>query len=142
MSDLFREAHNPFLKDEYNLPGFNSNDQYEESPNSWTWPYNGNINGDKFFFNNTWWNYVNVLDVVVTVNYVLGNTGNQDLINMALEAPINNFYSDIPYYFLEDENGQNIVNVMDFNGDGVINILDIISLCSLILSTDADEWEN
>ena len=48
----------------------------------------------------------------------------------------------IPYYFLEDENGQNIVNVMDFNGDGVINILDIISLCSLILSTDADEWEN
>ena len=82
---------------------------------------------------------MNVLDVVMMLNYVL-EEDRTFLISYALNQGPPNMYYYIPDVLLEQDDGQALVNIMDLNQDGIINIQDIIMLVQGVLTGEYD-WD-
>ena len=133
-----REAHNPFIMDEKHLPSAGEMGDEDEDPSYWEGPMQGNINGDVNEGGEIR-DRLNVLDVVMMLNYVL-EEDRTFLISYALNQGPPNMYYYIPDVLLEQDDGQALVNIMDLNQDGIINIQDIIMLVQGVLTGEYD-WD-
>ena len=104
-TNLTRVPHNPFTTDEEDLLPYTVAEEGQATPQP------GDCNGD---------GGLNILDVVILVNYITGYSSLDTLQENLIAAGWNTITQ------------QQVLDILDLSGDGIINILDIVAMVNEI----------